>query len=285
MASSPPTAALVSRNQSRRDPPQLGLLIIGGDTPSRKSLALALAPPHLVLVAPIGFETIRSYLLRRPDVVLMDQLLPIVDALHTATMLRALDVAGQPVPLIAITGKLPPSDRQRYLSAGFDQLLEKSIDRAALNVRIIEVWAGVTSRWLKEANLAVGGNMAHNSDDKPVIDIPSALVRLGDDHQLLADLIRFFFEDAFLLLAKIQQAAANSDLEQARRSAHSLKGLAANFSALPAVAALQAVETCPHENAAELPVLVRAADHEMARLAAALTEFSERTKGSAADAG
>ena len=108
----------------------------------------------------------------------------------------------------------------------------------------------------------------------PLLDISGALIRLGGDKRLLGDLIEFFFDDAFGLLLQINHCAADNDLGGARRDAHRLKGLVANFGAAPAVAALQAVETYPDGEDAGMAVLVRRANRELARLGEALARFS-----------
>ena len=120
-----------------------------------------------------------------------------------------------------------------------------------------------------------GCQTERGAGELPAMDLAAALVRLGGDGKLLDDLIGFFFEDAFKLLAEMHGSVVRSDWPTVRRSAHSLKGLAANFSAAPAVAALQLVETYDDRSSVEVAALVRDVDREVSRLAAALAEFSE----------
>jgi HPt (histidine-containing phosphotransfer) domain-containing protein len=112
----------------------------------------------------------------------------------------------------------------------------------------------------------------NRASEPPAVDLAAALVRLGGDEKLLEDLIGFFFEDAFKLLDDLHASVARCDWPAMRRAAHSLKGLASNFGAKPAVVALQLVEM--HDGASEIEVaaLVRDVDREISRLAAALTE-------------
>jgi HPt (histidine-containing phosphotransfer) domain-containing protein len=74
------------------------------------------------------------------------------------------------------------------------------------------------------------------------IDLAAALQRLGGDQQLLRDMAQIFIEDAPGLLQQAHAAGDTGDSEQAWRAAHSLKGLAANFSD-PAAAAAQIAES------------------------------------------
>lgn len=74
------------------------------------------------------------------------------------------------------------------------------------------------------------------------IDLPQSLRRLGNDPELLRELALIFVEDAPGLLAGAAKGIDPAQLEEAARSAHSLKGLASNFSAAAAEAA-QIAET------------------------------------------
>jgi len=69
------------------------------------------------------------------------------------------------------------------------------------------------------------------------IDLQQTFSRLGNDSELLRQLARIFIEDAPVLLAAAAKGLEPTQLEEAARSAHNLKGLASNFSALAAEAA------------------------------------------------
>jgi HPt (histidine-containing phosphotransfer) domain-containing protein len=61
------------------------------------------------------------------------------------------------------------------------------------------------------------------------MDLEKALQRLGDDKQLLSDLIGFYLEDYTDLLDEIDRALSANDAAALEKSSHSLKGLIANF--------------------------------------------------------
>lgn len=64
-----------------------------------------------------------------------------------------------------------------------------------------------------------------------VLDLDSALRRLGNDCELYSEFVGFFEEDAPKLLSQFEMAISQSDSESAERAAHSLKGLASNLGA------------------------------------------------------
>lgn len=68
------------------------------------------------------------------------------------------------------------------------------------------------------------------------------LRRLGGDEQLFADLVGFFCEDAPPLLDALLDGIRCGDAKQIARSAHSIKGLAANVGDVALSEAALAVE-------------------------------------------
>lgn len=72
---------------------------------------------------------------------------------------------------------------------------------------------------------------SRSSEAEPAYDRSSALERLGGDEQLFRELASYFQEDSVAELSKIESAIEQDDWATARIAAHSLKGLAANFSA------------------------------------------------------
>ena len=86
-----------------------------------------------------------------------------------------------------------------------------------------------------------------NGDSAPTggessYDYEGTLERLGGDAELFVDLVRFFLDDAAMLLARMEAALESKDARAVELAAHSLKGLCSNFGAGRAVAAAYAIE-------------------------------------------
>jgi two-component system, sensor histidine kinase and response regulator len=75
-----------------------------------------------------------------------------------------------------------------------------------------------------------------------VYELDNSLRRLGGDRDLFCDLIRFFLEDSPKLLDQLRSALVKQDGKSATHASHTLKGLAANFTARRAVDAADRVE-------------------------------------------
>jgi CheY-like chemotaxis protein len=86
---------------------------------------------HEVFEARDGAEAVRLAKQHRPDVVLMDIGMPILNGYDAAKQIRG-EAWGREMVLVATTGWGQDEDRQRTKDAGFDQHLVKPVDHAAL---------------------------------------------------------------------------------------------------------------------------------------------------------
>lgn len=83
---------------------------------------------------------------------------------------------------------------------------------------------------------------ASSRDQRPVINLPPALDRLGGDVSLLRDMAEFYLQDIPPLLSDLKRGLREKDFELIVLSAHSIKGLSRNFDAVHADQSAQAIE-------------------------------------------
>ena len=76
------------------------------------------------------------------DLVFMDMQMPVMDGLEATRRIRALSDKPR-VPIVAMTANALPSDRERCLQAGMDDVITKPIDPDRL-VSVLRRWAGGT---------------------------------------------------------------------------------------------------------------------------------------------
>lgn len=81
---------------------------------------------HAVLEATDGRQGLRAALESRPELIVCDLQLPLMDGYEVARTLKA-DPALRTVPLIAVTAYAMVDDRQKALAAGFDGYIPKPI--------------------------------------------------------------------------------------------------------------------------------------------------------------
>lgn len=88
-----------------------------------------------VIVAVDGQEAIRSARENKPDLVLLDLSLPLVDGWTVARTLRAMDETAR-LPILALTAHAMPGDRAKALEAGCDEYETKPVEMADLLAKI-----------------------------------------------------------------------------------------------------------------------------------------------------
>jgi len=103
------------------------ILIIEDDSFSRDLLSYLLASAgYTVLEAPDGSVGLRLALEGRPDLILCDLQMPVVNGYEVVRALRK-QADWRKVPLIAVTAFSMLGDREKALDAGFDEHISKPI--------------------------------------------------------------------------------------------------------------------------------------------------------------
>lgn len=115
---------------------QLKILVVD-DTPANIELMKAVLSKagHLVRTAQSGEEALSSFQEVRPDVVLMDVMMPGIGGIEATRRIRALDT-GRWVPIIFISAMSHHEDMVSGLEAGGDDYMGKPVDITLLLAKI-----------------------------------------------------------------------------------------------------------------------------------------------------
>ncbi|MGZ5052599.1 MAG: response regulator [Methylobacter sp.] len=174
------------------------------------------------------------------DLVFMDCQMPVMDGYEATRILREREIntGGKTrTPVVALTAHASVGEREKCLSAGMDDYLSKPASRSDL--------AEVLERWVSSPSISA------TADAEPVAVAPllpeqyiessaalnknwdetAALKRLGDDHELLSEMIDLFLEEAPVQLAELAAALSRTDLPALADAAHAIKGMAGHFCA------------------------------------------------------
>jgi CheY-like chemotaxis protein len=108
------------------------VLVVDDNADGAELLALSLEElGHTATTASDGLSALELAKELKPEIVLLDIGLPVMDGYEVATRMR--EIFGERTPmLIAVTGYGQESDRARSKAAGFDHHLVKPIDLAVL---------------------------------------------------------------------------------------------------------------------------------------------------------
>jgi diguanylate cyclase (GGDEF)-like protein len=132
------TVDAISRGLPR--PEHLGatlqtLLIVDDSSDSRIALSQLLADEYRVLLASDGPEGVGMALLHRPDLILLDVLMPGLNGYDVLTILKA-EPETAAIPVIFVTGIDRPEDEARGLMLGGSDFITKPLVPATVRARV-----------------------------------------------------------------------------------------------------------------------------------------------------
>ena len=177
------------------------------------------------------------------DVILMDIQMAEMDGIEATKAIRS-KLKLKELPIIAMTAHAMDWERKKSLDAGMNDFLSKPVDPDKLREMLM--------RWVKPGTAVqppayrqkkVTGTQSPGAMPAiPGIDVKKALERLSGNRKLLMKLIADFCHDYAGVAAEIRQALAKGAIQEARKTVHTLKGLAANLSAVDVSAAIKDLE-------------------------------------------
>lgn len=181
---------------------------------------------------------------------LMDVQMPEMDGIEATEIIRRQWPADR-LPIIAMTANAYESERQRCLAAGMNDHVSKPVEPPIL--------ISTLNRWLKPSRIVPPVvEQQHVDTEQPASDLPSklppfgieaALRRVNGKTGLLRRLILNFGADYAGVAQDLSKLIASGEIVEARRLAHTLKGVAGSLE-------LTGVQTV----AADLERLLAAAD-------------------------
>ncbi len=213
------------------------LLVEDNLTNQRVAVGLLTRRGHRVTVANNGREALTA--LDAPgwfDVVLMDVQMPEMDGLEATRRIREREQGTDAhLRIIAMTAHAMKGDRERFLASGMDAYLTKPVDPPAL-FDLIESVSRERQPGKRETAVSLS------------FDVDEMRQRLGDDDELIADVIHMFIEDCPRTVQAITAALDIADAARVRALAHALKGSAGTLSAHRVAHAAHALEALGDSN-------------------------------------
>ena len=111
------------------------ILIVEDVELNRDLLVQLLEEEYELLTAADGAAGVELARRERPDLILMDLSLPVVDGWEATRRLKT-DAATRVIPVIALTAHAMRGDKERTLACGCDEYLTKPIDEDRLFERL-----------------------------------------------------------------------------------------------------------------------------------------------------
>ena len=181
---------------------------------------------HKVVSVTNGKRAVDAFLDRKFDILLLDMQMPVMDGLEAMKLIRAAEAGtGRRTPIIALTADIITEHQAGYRAAGADAFVPKPVDWLMLDAEMERLTGGT-------ASVAPAPASKQASVEPILLDqslIKELLDALGKDG--LAAMVPSFIESVGGYIGSIQKAAKKDSLRDAKRAAHALKGLSAQFGA------------------------------------------------------
>ncbi len=177
-----------------------------------------------------GQEAIDAVMAHRPDCILMDCQMPVMDGYEATRIIRGFDQC-QDLPIIAFTANALVSEQERCRDAGMDGYVTKPIRKHELLSALVERLFQL-SGYSPDVSLTcdiemVAAETQGETQDIPGVDQQVGLRYIGGSEQHYRHLLHTFADTHGRVFAADFNAAINrGDWESATRYAHSMKSSA-----------------------------------------------------------
>ncbi len=254
-----------TRRRSFRQLRDTRVLLVEDNEINRELATEVLERHHLAVdTAGNGQEALEKLVKEKYDLVLMDIQMPIMDGYEATWAIRNQLKLGK-LPVIALTASTSSIVREKCMRAGMDDYISKPIDIHELMEKINRTINPVPQ---KIAPVAPDAPFSHNPPASafgklPGINSAQAMQRLSLDDQGYTRLLKKFAANHRQDIRQIHDLAQEANWEDARRLAHTLKGLSSTIGATvlsQMVIQLEQTLKTPPATTADLKALLKNTD-------------------------
>lgn len=156
--------------------------------------------------------------------------------------------------IIAMTANALKGDREKCIEAGMDDYIAKPVEPYVM-FNMIKKWVKpkvidepYTNKIKKTDNISAVVLKEPDTGEKIPVDMKSAMMRFGDDKNFYRDMLKEFLHYAPQQIKSLEEAIRSGNADSANNYAHSIKGAAANLSALNMVSIAFGIEKKASKN-------------------------------------
>ncbi|BHH81835.1 PAS domain S-box protein [Desulforhopalus sp. 52FAK] len=177
-----------------------------------------------------GVEAIEQYRAWKPELILMDIRMPVMDGLEATRHIKTLCQSGEDTPIIALTAQALKEEIAAIMSAGCDDFIPKPFNEDRL-FSVLQERLGV--EYLYEVDgqaveTAVAQTVVSSEQNEiltiDILDTSGPLEQVSGDDEFYRVLLTKFLEDFTDADKAIQFFIDEKDLEQATLQTHTIKG-------------------------------------------------------------
>jgi len=217
--------------QSPASKPQRRLtVLVVEDSEVNRQVAVALVKKmgHEVIETDDGAAAVAIFQSKSPHIVLMDMHMPGMDGYEATRRIREIEkLRNSHVPIIALTAHATKEAREQCLASGMDDYLAKP-------VRIQQLRDVLRRHGLSDTPVEMPPPPGKHTSmgTGHTIDVRDLLQRLGNDHDLAADVMTAFLQKFPSQLDQLDKAVESGDVVLIKALSHTIKGTCLTVSAM-----------------------------------------------------
>jgi CheY-like chemotaxis protein/HPt (histidine-containing phosphotransfer) domain-containing protein len=186
-----------------------------------------------------GEEAIKKVKKSQYDIIFMDHMMPVMDGVEAAKIIRDL---GIKTPIIALTANAVSGAKEEYLAAGMDDLLTKPIKKSLLN-KMLETWLPADKVTKMTAQAAFGESAAEPIPESHAefwsqieqiseLSVKTGLERVSGQRTLYEKTLKLMIKEIEKCAEKLSGFLSSGDIHNFTIEVHSMKGSLANIGAM-----------------------------------------------------
>jgi PAS domain S-box-containing protein len=212
---------------------QIRTLLVAEDIPMNRLLTTTLIkqmlPKARVLEAANGQEAVDIALKLRPDMILMDIQMPVLDGCAATQEIRRQESPdASPIPVIALTAGAIKSEKEKCLASGMDDFLTKPISPTALT-DIMTRYLAHSSPENEKINTSCHTDTACKNAGEFDLDTLMQHLGLTHDNQFIKELLEVCVPQFDTYLEQLTEGIECRNIPLIRKTAHAIKGMALNM--------------------------------------------------------
>jgi len=244
-------------------------------------------------IAANGLEAVRSLQQAPQDapytLVLMDCQMPEMDGYEASRAIRGARAGerNKAIAILAMTANAMDGDRKKCIDAGMNDYLSKPVDADKLLEKLIQ--------WMptRQEKLAFSPVKSQHTCDMPqqeksdvIWDKDDALKRILGNRIVLKTLLEVYISEIPDNMLQLKEAIKDKNKEKVRFIAHSMKGVAANLSAMRVQFQAELVEHAAQKSEIEeIESLMPKLEKHIAQLLACFEKYIKQEYGGSEDDG
>ncbi|MBW1710069.1 MAG: PAS domain S-box protein [Deltaproteobacteria bacterium] len=222
------TSKLVTRHTIAEDYRRGIQILIAEDYPTNQQVAMRHlnSAGYQVDLAENGKAALEAFKRKRYDLILMDIEMPVMDGYEATRAIRKLEATLkgttarggsaelETTPIIAMTAHAIKDYREKCLEVGMDDYITKPLKRKGL--------LDMVGKWV----------LSKTGSEEEVGDFEKAVREFEGDRDFLMEVLAGFFKETKVQFEDMRRAISDGDADAVQRGAHSIKGGAANLTAV-----------------------------------------------------